>query len=91
MQRTKSTTNISHWKLAGVPRSERAEQFREKHLAKPNDRESTAFLLSTSRPRQISACTNSAIRLFHSWISFKDAIRALLQINFTLQAREKVV
>lgn len=39
------STDISHWKLPGVPRAERAERFRGKHLEKPKDGESAAFLL----------------------------------------------
>jgi hypothetical protein len=39
------STDISHWKLAGVPRSERAEKFREKYLSECADNDSAAFYL----------------------------------------------
>ena len=41
----KPSTNVSHWKLEGIPRSERAEKFKEKHLAVINQTDEMAFYL----------------------------------------------
>lgn len=39
------STDISHWKLEGVPRSERAEYFRAKYLSQDETAENIAFYL----------------------------------------------
>ena len=39
------STDISHWKLEGLPRSERAEKFKEAYLAKEKNDEAFAFYL----------------------------------------------
>ena len=38
-------TNISHWKLEGIPRSERAEKFKEKYLSVIGRTDEIAFYL----------------------------------------------
>jgi hypothetical protein len=39
------STDVSHWKLEGLPRSERAKKFKEKHLVETNDMDALSFYL----------------------------------------------
>lgn len=39
------STDISHWKIQGLPRSERAERFKEKYLTAMENTDETAFYL----------------------------------------------